>query len=40
MAAGEEQVDLENEMAFIDLALRARGLQVDADAMGRVSRML
>lgn len=40
MAGIEGHIDVEGEMAFIELALRARGLQVDADAMARTRRML
>jgi hypothetical protein len=40
MAGSKRRIDVEGEVAFIELALRARGLQVDADAIDRVRRML
>ncbi|WIB63558.1 MULTISPECIES: hypothetical protein [unclassified Curtobacterium] len=40
MASNESRIDVEGEVAFIELALRARGLQVDADAIERVRRVL
>ncbi|MCE0459696.1 hypothetical protein [Curtobacterium flaccumfaciens] len=40
MVGSERRFDVENEVAFIELALRARELQVDADAIDRVRRML
>jgi hypothetical protein len=40
MAGRERRIDVEGEVAFIELAFRARGLQVDADAIDRIRRVL
>jgi hypothetical protein len=40
MVGREHRIDVEGEVVFIELAFRARGLQVDADAIERVRRVL
>jgi hypothetical protein len=40
MAGRERRIDVEGEVAFIELAFRARGVEVDADAIDRVRRVL
>jgi hypothetical protein len=40
MAESERRIDVEGEVTFIELALRARGIQVDPDTIARVRRIL